>query len=130
MTDKATYAKRLNAWADALDSGQFDQCIGHLSIPGTRKSKCPLGVGCHVSGLGKWTNGFYVVSAKDKSDERLPKAVMEYYGLSDPYGSEIMQGGANFGTSVMYPDITAYNSYLGHTFNGLAKIIRNYARTL
>lgn len=122
---KNVYAQRLIAWAEALESGEYNQCIARLSIPGKRKDKCPLGVACHLSKVGDWKKGVYWCSPTDKEERQLPKAVMEYYGLTDPMGAEIMRLGAPVLAS-FWPTLASFNDFM-HPMNESAEIIRNYA---
>ena len=123
---KNIYVDRLNEWADALESGNWQQCVGRLALPNTRKTKCPLGVACHLSGLGEWKAGIYVCGPKDKEGSQLPKAVMEYYGLTDPLGADIMKT-VSPGLAAIFPSLAAFNDY-PHFMEETADIIRKYAK--
>ena len=71
--------ERLIKWAEALESGKYEQTTGRL-----RKGNkhCCLGVACDLSHLDRWTsNNFYAGGFG-----ALPRNVMEFYGLPSSGG--------------------------------------------
>jgi len=76
-------------WANTLFSGQYQQTTGRLRDE--RGTFCCLGVACHISKLGVWTESeegglMYSVPTPPGNTEtekyQLPQAVMDWLGVS------------------------------------------------
>lgn len=75
-------------WVAALRSGKYRQGAGVLR---EGDQFCCLGVACDLSRIGKWKSKggstWYEVSDPDFSDDTLPHAVADFYGMQDTIGS-------------------------------------------
>lgn len=110
----------------ALRSGAYLQGVGQLRDG--RERYCCLGVGCEISGLGKWVpsnaTGYaweYEVTNANGSCERarnvFPEAVMKYFGFATIGGS--------YGESLRAGSLWQDNDSHGKNFNQIADIIES-----
>ena len=109
-------------WSAKLRSGDIPQFRGRMrewmgvSLPAPQRTfgycMCVLGVGCEVSGLGKWDlkTGCYEVG-NELEGHFLPHDVRNYYGLA-----------CSDGTSSVGP-LTDMNDKLGLSFKQLAAVL-------
>lgn len=131
---KALRRKRLIAWADALESGDYRQADGTLRSKaphGGHAKYCCLGVACDLyrtaTGKGDWirysdsdTFGFAVDGGE--YDSFLPDEVVDWFGLTDgdPYLPNLDSGGE-------YTTAAQANDDLAWKFHKIAKAIRKLA---
>lgn len=117
------YRKRRLAWADALESGEYQQTQQQLR-DGRKNAFCCLGVACEVyrkeTGVGRWSaDGVFRIGTDDGYDLGLPPTVAEWFGLE----------GRSLGSNELSPLLGAYyahewNDDKGATFADIAKMVR------
>lgn len=126
---RETVLERLEAWACALESGEYEQGVGGLRVEGGRRYCC-LGVACEVyrrlTGEGSWEfteEGSYdenFVVGDEKDRDYLPPRVARFFGVS-PSGAALeflVVDGSYF------DDLSAANDSGQVPFSEVARILR------
>lgn len=111
---KEEQEKHRNLVADALESGEYQQCIGTLK---DGNEFCCLGVACDVfkkeTGKGKWNDTFFMVDS-EASQICLVTEVRSWLGLKSDEGFYQTDKG-----------LTTHNDDDGWTFEEIAKLFRD-----
>lgn len=91
-TPNHVFHKRLNVWADALESGDYKQGKGSLKT--TKGRFCCLGVACDISKLGKWGEdsevGIDYIAKGYWNAGVLTHPIKTYFGLPDSAGFNVV----------------------------------------
>ena len=120
----------IQKWIAALRSGKYKQTTDHLR---TDEGFCCLGVGCDISGLGKWkiehhyedmnVYSYDIVDSHDKGLDVLPPTVMEWLGVRD----NIVRYDKS---SKWKRDLPNLNDNIGVDFNKIADVIEKNWQTM
>lgn len=110
-------------WADLLESGEIKQGTGILNYK--NNEMCCLGVLCNMAAVEGHTEAYNKLNVvtfgddKDNSRTILPKNVMKWSGIKDPYGYIKSKSKC----------LTELNDN-GESFEEIAKIIREHYKEL
>jgi hypothetical protein len=114
-------------WADALESGKYEQTREMLRHGG---GYCCLGVLCDISGQGAWDGDFYV-AGDGASHTRPPYLVTQWAGMNSDYPEgKLKEWKRSDDWAGVDTFLTGLNDHLKYDFKQIASVIREHWQEL